>query len=339
MKRFGLFILLGVLLTACAKDVATPDEEVLAFPTPTGFPAPTLPENNPLTKAKIRLGKKLFYDPILSKDSTISCSSCHQQASAFADPRQFSLGVENRVGFRNAQPLFNLAWNPNFFWDGGVTTMELVPLNAIAAHFELDNTPEAIVSKLNRNPKYIELFRNAFNDTATTNHLLHALASFQRMLISADAPFDDYLFRGKTNAVSEAAKRGRDLFFNSKTDCFRCHSGFNYTNYSFQSNGSSETYPDSGRQRITLASDDRGRFQVPSLRNIEFTAPYMHDGSIPTLDSVVGHYNRGGLNFPGKSPVVRPLNLTAQERSDLVEFMKSLSDTKFLNNPEFQPEE
>ena len=339
MRTIWGFILLMFALSACSKDAVLPDQETIEFPTPKGFPEPTLPSYNNLTNAKIALGKKLFYETVLSKDNSISCNSCHKQSIAFADEPILSTGVNNQVGFRNSQALFNLAWRPTFFRDGGVLNLELTPLNAITSHVEMDNRIDIIVNRLNKIPAYQRMFRVAFNDTASTNGVLHAFACFLRTLISADSPFDRYVSYGELNALNASAKRGKELFFSNRTDCSQCHSGFNFTNNTFQSNASSETYPDSGRQRITLLVQDRGKFLVPSLRNCDFTAPYMHDGSIVNLDSVVEHYNRGGKNFVGKSPLVRPLNLSMEEKKDLVEFLKSLSDSNFINNEAFHPTE
>jgi cytochrome c peroxidase len=339
MRTIWGFILLIFALSACSKDAVLPDQETIEFPTPKGFPEPTLPSYNNLTNAKIALGKKLFYETVLSKDNSISCNSCHKQSIAFADEPILSIGVNNQTGFRNSQALFNLAWRPTFFRDGGVTNLELTPLNAITSHVEMDNRIDLIVNRLNKIPTYQHMFRVAFNDTASTNGVLHAFACFLRTLISADSPYDRYVKYGELNALNASAKRGKELFFSNRTDCSQCHSGFNFTNNTFQSNASSETYPDSGRQRITLLVQDRGKFLVPSLRNCNFTAPYMHDGSMVNLDSVVEHYNRGGKNFIGKSPLVRPLNLSMEEKKDLVEFLKSLSDSNFINNEAFHPTE
>ena len=338
MFRAFLYSIICIVLVSCAKDDAIADKDVYPFKTPTGFSEPYIPEHNPLTYSKIKLGKKLFYDPILSSDGSISCNSCHKQSLAFSDARTVSLGVGNLPGFRNAQPLFNLAWSSSFFRDGGVTILELVPLNAIDSHVEFNNNVGDIIHHLNKSAEYRTLFKLAFNDTATTNNFLQALACFQRILVSADSPYDHFHFANDSKALNESAKRGLALFNSSKTDCFQCHSGFNFTNSEFLSNGISETYPDSGRQRITLQIADKGKFRVPSLRNIEYTAPYMHDGSFETLNEVIEHYNSGGKNFSGKSPLIRPLGLNEQEKIDLVELLKSLSDTKFIQNKEFYKE-
>jgi cytochrome c peroxidase len=339
MRSIWWGILLIFALSACSKDAVLPDQETIEFPTPKGFPEPALPSYNNLTNAKIALGKKLFYETVLSKDNSISCNSCHNQSNAFADEPILSIGVNNQIGYRNSQALFNLAWRPSFFRDGGVINLELTPLNAITSHVEMDNKIDIIVNRLNKVPSYQTMFRVAFNDTATTNGVLHAFACFLRTLISADSPYDRYINYGELNALSASAKRGKDLFFSNRTDCSQCHSGFNFTNNTFQSNASSVTYPDSGRQRITLLPEDRGKFLVPSLRNTNFTAPFMHDGSLANLDSVIEHYNRGGKNFPGKSPLIRPLNLSIEEKKDLIEFLNSLNDVNFINNVEFHPTE
>ncbi len=256
---------------------------------------------------------------------------------AFSDGLETSIGIDNRHGFRNSLPLFNLAWRHSFFRDGGVQILELVALNSINDHKEFDINTDILLQRLQNSPKYTPLFRNAFNDTVTLNGTLFALASFQRTLISANSNYDKYTFYGNTNALNAEQMRGKDLFFSSKTDCFSCHGGFNFSNDSFQSNGYFSSYPDSGRQRVTLYESDRGKFLVPSLRNIAYTGPYMHDGSVATLEEIIDNYNAGNSNFINKSPLIRPLGLTLQEKSDLLAFLQSLSDVEFIQNPDFNP--
>jgi cytochrome c peroxidase len=338
MKHAFLTILTSAItLVSCSKDVTIPDVQVVNLEIPRGFPTVELPENNKLTKAKIKLGKELFFDKLLSADNSISCSSCHSPALAFTDGLTTSIGVDNRAGLRNALPLFNLAWKRSFFRDGGVQILELVALNSINDHREFDINSNILLERLQSSLKYSTLFRNAFNDTITLNGALFALSSFQRTLISGKSDYDKYTFYGLKNALSEEQIRGKELFFSSKTDCSSCHGGFNFTNDSFQSNGYFTTYPDSGRQRITLNESDRGKFQTPSLRNVALTAPYMHNGSVATLDEIIDNYNNGNSSFVNKSPLIRSLGLTLQEKSDLLAFLNSLSDLEFIQNPDFKP--
>ena len=338
MKYAFLTILISAIaFISCSKDVTIPDEQIVNLQIPRGFPNIDLLENNQLTTAKIKLGKELFFDKLLSSDNSLSCSTCHSQSLAFTDGLSTSIGVDNRNGLRNSLPLFNLAWKRSFFRDGGVQILELVALNSINDHREFDINTDVLLERLQSSPKYSTLFRNAFNDTVTLNGALFALASFQRTLISGNSDYDKYTFYGINNALSAEQIRGKDLFFSSKTDCSSCHGGFNFSNDIFQSNGYFTSYPDSGRQRITLNESDRGKFLIPSLRNIAFTAPYMHDGSIASLNEIIDNYNNGNSNFVNKSPLIRSLGLTLLEKSDLLSFLNSLSDVEFIQNPDFKP--
>jgi len=338
MKYAFLTILISAIaFISCSKDVTIPDEQIVNLEIPRGFPNIELPVNNQLTKAKIKLGKELFFEKLLSSDNSLSCSTCHSQSLAFTDGLSTSVGVDNRNGLRNSLPLFNLAWKRSFFRDGGVQILELVALNSINDHREFDINTDVLLERLQSSPKYSTLFRNTFNDTVTLNGALFALASFQRTLISGNSDYDKYTFYGINNALSAEQIRGKDLFFSSKTDCSSCHGGFNFSNNIFQSNGYFTSYPDSGRQRITLNESDRGKFLIPSLRNIAFTAPYMHDGSIASLNEIIDNYNNGNSNFVNKSPLIRSLGLTLLEKSDLLAFLNSLSDMEFIQNPDFKP--
>jgi cytochrome c peroxidase len=335
LKVIALFFLFLTLLVRCARDPLVPDTTIIQLAIPDGFPPMPLPADNPFTTSKIELGKKLFFDPILSKDSTISCGSCHFQELAFAEDKAISVGIFGRAGFRNAQPLFNLAWNKHFFRDGGVPTLELSTLNPLDNHTEMFISIQEVLYRLNRDAVYPKMFRKAFNDTATAFGFLRAIAAFQRTLISGDSPYDQYKFRN--GHLSALEKQGEALFFSEQTACSSCHSGFNFTNYSFENNGLYLTYADSGRQRITTLASDRGKFAVASLRNLKFTAPFMHDGSLATLDDVIEHYNQGGAAHPNKSPLIRPLGLNEQEKTALKAFLLCLSDDNFVNNTAFKP--
>jgi cytochrome c peroxidase len=326
-----------IIIFSCSKDTIIPDEKIVQLEIPRGFPDVDLPDNNQLTQAKIDLGKELFFEKLFSRDSSLSCSSCHMQEHAFTDALQNSRGIDNQLVLRNSTPLFNLAWRKQFFRDGGVQILELVALNSINAHDEFDINTSILTQRLKSIPRYVQLYRTAFNDTISLNKTLFALASFQRTLISGNSDYDKYTFYNNTNALSASQLRGKDLFFSDKTDCSSCHGGFNFSNESLQSNGYFSTYPDSGRQRITLHESDRGKFVVPSLRNIALTAPYMHNGSVQSLEEIVDNYNNGNTDFTNKNNLIRPLGLSSQEKQDLVEFLKSLTDTEFINNPAFKP--
>jgi cytochrome c peroxidase len=335
MRKVWVSFLFLIVLASCAKDAALPDVDYIELAIPKGFTNPEIPADNRPTKTKVELGKKLFFDTRLSKDNSISCASCHKQQFAFADNLAVSLGIEDRSGFRNALPLQNLAWSKLFFRDGGVIQLDLAALNAITAHDEMASNLNEIVYKLKLDNAYLQLFRTAFQDTITSKGILQALGTFQRTLISGNSRYDKFAFQNNFAALTEVEKKGKDLFFSNKTNCSACHGGFLFSNQTFQNNGLYEQYADTGRQRITLLPEDRGLFKVPSLRNVELSAPYMHDGSFANLEAVIEHYNSGGVNFPSKSSFIQPLNLTADEKSSLLAFLKSLTDNEFINNTQF----
>lgn len=333
-----LIFLTGILffLTSCGKDEPVSFGDTVELKIPEGFPQPVLNPDNPLTKSKIALGKKLFFEKLISSDGSISCASCHMQEHAFSEPEPISSGVGGLTGFRNAMPLFNLAWSKHFFRDGGVNLLVLAPLNAIDSHVEFNTTLPSVLNKLNLNPEYRLLFQTAFGDSATSFTFLRAMAAFQLTLISGNSRYDKYI-NGEKDALSINELRGKDLFFSSRTNCSNCHSGFNFTSSKFESNGLFEQYADTGRQRITTFTADRGKFSVPSLRNISVTGPYMHDGSIPDLNTVIERYNSGGTDFFNKNPIITPLNLSNQEKQDLAAFLRTLEDREFIENAEFKP--
>ena len=333
MRAIGLLSLV-FLIHSCIKDPILQDKNVISVEVPEGFPPIPAAENNEFTKARIELGKKLFFETLLSNDGSVSCSSCHLQDFAFAQPSAFSTGIEGKIGFRNAQPLFNLAYRKNFFRDGGVDNLRLSSLNPINNHNEMGSDILSIIRRLKKSQKYDSDFQLAYQDTISALSILKALECFQRTLISGNSKYDQWK-RGEIH-LSAQEELGKALFFSNRTNCSVCHSGFNFSSDEFRSNGLFETYEDSGRQRITTYIEDRGRFTVPSLRNISETAPYMHDGSIATLDEVIELYNTGGTNFVNKDTLIKPLLLSDFEKSALVDFLKTLKDDAFLKNPAFK---
>ena len=329
-----LFLL---LLAGCQKEDNPPLEltpELMEIPR--GFPEIEFPEGNAFSPSRWKLGKQLFFDPILSVDSSISCASCHLPELAFSDDKAFSPGVDNRQGVRNAPPLFNLAYHPYFTREGGVPTLEMQILVPIQEHNEFDFNIVLIADRLAQNPDYVAQAQTAYGRNPDPFVITRSIANFERSLLSGSSAYDRYENGENTQALSAAALRGRDLFFSPKTNCFQCHGGFNFTNYAFENNGLYEDYADPGRFRLTHEEADRALFKVPSLRNVAVTAPYMHDGSIASLTEVIEHYNSGGKNHPHKSDWVHPLNLTDQEKEDLHQFLQSLTDEDFLSNPNFR---
>lgn len=345
MKRNALYFscLLALLLYGLAACRPETDDGETPAPAPSGylnlpahFPAPELPEDNASTSERVALGKRLFFDKILSRDSSVSCGSCHHQENAFSDPVAFSSGVEGRLSERNSMPLVNLAWHPHFFWDGGVPTLEQQVLAPIENPLEMDNTMAEVVRRLEAHPEYPALFDAAYGRGPDVYTVVRAIAAFERTLISAGSPYDRYL-QGDSSALTPAQKRGLELFNSERAECFHCHAGPLQSDFSFQNNGLYLVYADSGRKRISQLNRDYGKFKVPSLRNVAVTAPYMHDGSIQTLDEALEHYMSGGQNGRFTSPLIRPFELSENEKQDIIQFLHALTDTSFLENPQFRP--
>jgi len=323
-------------LFACGKEEAPMIGTEYVLRVPKGFPNPEIPTDNALTPERIALGKRLFYDPVLSKDSTRSCASCHHPQFAFSDTTAVSLGVENRAGTRNSSSLANVAYQKKLLREGGVPTLEMQILVPIQEHNEFDFNILLVAERLNRMPEYVALAEAAYDRAPNPFVITRAIAAFQRTLLSGNSPYDQWFFQGITTAVPESSKRGYDLFQSERLACGKCHEGFLFTNQTFANNGLYEVYPDSGRIRLTGLEADRALFKVPSLRNVALTAPYMHDGNIPTLDAMIDHYQTGGKPHSNKSLLLRPFTLTMQDRADLLAFLNSLTDQNFVGNPDFR---
>lgn len=328
-------VLLLLVAVGCKKTTVTPVDEPLYLDLPAGFPDPPIPADNQLTVKRVELGKLLFFDKGLSIDSSVSCASCHFPELAFSDNKPLSFGVENRPGFRNSPPLFNLAWHNRFFKDGGVPTLELQVIAPVEEVSEMDHPFPAAIDRMATNPIYQQLAEIAYDRPFDGFVLTRAISAYERTLISGNSRYDQYK-NGAANALSASEKRGMELFFN-QLHCTSCHSGFDFADYDFKNNGLYEVYADSGRTRVTLDPADRGKFKTPSLRNVELTGPYMHDGSLATLEQVVAHYNSGGSNHPAKAAQLVPLNLTNEEQQDLVNFLKSLTDETFVSRTDLLP--
>lgn len=326
---------LAALLFACQKELQPPGAVPL-LAIPPGFPSPVFPAGNEFSAERWALGKKLFYDPVMSADSSVSCASCHHLAYAFSDTVAFSPGVAGRPGVRNAPTLANIAYHPYFTREGGVPTLEMQILVPIQEHNEFDFNIVLLAERLKSDSTYVQMSRAAYDREPDPFVITRAIACFERSFISGRSRYDAYFFEGQSTALNAAEKRGLDLFFSEKTNCSGCHSGFNFTNYAFENNGLYIDYPDPGRFRLTNKESDRARFKVPSLRNIALTGPYLHDGSMRTLAEVLEHYNSGGMAHPNKSPLVRPLGLSSAEKADLLAFLRSLTDYNFVTNSNFK---
>ncbi len=310
------------------------------FSVPQGFPEPSYDlSKNPPTNDGVALGKKLFYDGILSRDGSISCGECHNQSHAFTHHGHgFSHGIDDQEGTRNAQPLVNLAWQDSFFWDGGVFDLDLFSIAPIENPLEMDEKIGNVLQKLRTHKDYPRLFKKAYGtDEITTERFLKALSQFLLTLVSANSKYDQYLAGKAQLAPDEAA--GLQLF--KEKGCATCHSGMLFTDHSFRSNGLLPEYTDDlGRYRITENPQDKNKFKVPTLRNIEVTYPYMHDGRFLNLEGVLEHYAGGVKQTDNLDPLLKQngrlgIAMTKEEQQKIIAFLKTLTDKDFLTNPRF----
>lgn len=337
MKKCLYIFICLITLYSCDKDEPSTivvDGSFLSIPP--GFPEFEFEKGNEFTKERWELGKKLFYDPVMSRDSSIACVNCHQPEFAFSDVLPVSVGVEGEIGNRNSPSLANVAYHPYFTREGGVRTLEGQILIPIQEHNEFDYNIVLISNQLKNNPEYVEMSMAAYDRLPDPFVITRSISTFERSMISGQSPYDKFTFQDIPDALSESEKRGMELFFSDNTKCGSCHGGFNFTEYAFENNGLYDNYLDNGRMRLTGDPNDEALFKVPSLRNIEVTAPYMHDGSMNTLEDVIEHYNSGGSDFFNKSEFIQPLNLSAAQKEDLLAFLKSLTDEEFINDPKFR---
>lgn len=302
---------------------------------PEGFPPVEFPEGNEFTQARWELGKKLFYDPVLSVDSSLSCGSCHKQELAFADNVKFSDGVMGRPGTRNSPSLANIAYHPYFTREGGVPTLEMQVLVPIQEHNEFDFNIVLAAERLKQDSQYSQMSRKAYEREPDHFVITRAISTFERSLISGQSPYDQFAHQGDEKALDRDEIAGMELFFSERLACSSCHSGFNFTNYAFENNGLYEDYADPGRFRLTHDPADSARFKVPSLRNVALTAPYMHDGSLLNLEEVIAHYETGGKAHIHKSELMQAFSLSDKEKRQLIAFLNSLTDLNFVHNDLF----
>ncbi|MBW7913105.1 MAG: c-type cytochrome [Taibaiella sp.] len=340
--RFQLVTAAVIVAISCCsckeKASITLPAELALQKAPSGFPEIPFPEENPFSYRKWELGKMLFNDKMLSVDYTVSCASCHKTELGFSDNVAKSLGAGSLTGRRNSPTLTNVAYQPYFTREGGVPTLEMQILVPIQEHDEMNFNIVDIAERMKHVPQYVDMSREIFDREPDPYVITRAIATYERTLVSGNSAYDKYMNRGDTRGFDEAAQRGMRLFFSMRTGCSDCHSGFNFTNYSFENNGLYIEYNDPGRKRLTGKESDKALFKVPTLRNIGLTAPYMFDGSVKTLEDVVAHYNSGGKPHPNKSVKLRPLQLSMQEQKDLVAFLYTLTDAEFITNKNFSNE-
>jgi cytochrome c peroxidase len=309
----------ALLLSACAAPPAR-RAALLGLDEFVGAPA-----MNPTTPRAVALGERLFFDPALSRDRSVTCAGCHRPEHAFSDTVAISAGVDGRRGRRNAPTLVNRAYGRSLFWDGRVASLEEQVLHPIQDSLEMALPLDELVARLREDVAYRSAFRRAFGGDATSESVARALASYLRTLRVGGAPLDRYR-GGDTAALSVSARRGLALFL-GRGNCASCHVGPNFTDEEFHDTGiawRTGTLADSGRYAVTHAARDLGAFKTPTLREVGCTAPYMHDGSLATLDEVVDFYDRGGHANPYLDAEIRPLRLDAEERRDLVALLRAL---------------
>ena len=306
---------------------------------------PVIPSNNPLTEEGIELGKKLFFDKKLSVNGSQSCADCHKPSNSFTDARQYSIGVDNIQGTRNSMPLFNLAWNydDRFFWDGRELSLERQVFDPITNPVEMHNTIANLVQEIQIDSEYPEMFLKAFGtEIIDSVQIGKAIAQYERTIISANSKFDKYLLGQTTLTIQE--EEGFNIFMDEERgDCFHCHGNENnplWTDNKFHNNGLDNNFSDLGLGAVTGNPNDNGKFKTPSLRNLEFTAPYMHDGRFSTIDEVINHYSEGLQDSQTVDPLMKMVSqggvqLSFEEKANLKAFLLTLSDYDFISNPDF----
>ncbi|MFT7589054.1 MAG: cytochrome c peroxidase [Limisphaerales bacterium] len=310
LKSSNTFVLL-LFFYGFSSIFSCQQENSYVLKLPAGFPEMAIPEDNALTELRVSLGKSLFFDPILSVDTSISCASCHIPEYAFADTVALSIGVHGQPGLRNTPSLLNVGYHPRLMRDGGVPTLEMQVLAPVGDLSEMGFNVRLLVERLAEHPTYGPLMDKAYG-RKDAFALTRALGAYQRTLLDGTVPEN----------LSEPEQRGKAVF---ELHCSSCHNGFDYTNHEIVNVGLWETYaPDSGYARITRKAEDSGKFKTPSLRNANHTAPYMHDGSLMTLEEVVEFFNDGGKPHRNKDPRIKPLGLTDEEKSELVSYLKVL---------------
>lgn len=330
------FAILIVQTTGCKKDPdLSQNPASVNFYVPQGWPEPVYKfENNPLTREGFELGRLLFNDTRLSRDNSTSCGSCHQPFAAFAQTDHiFSHGVDGLVGTRNSPGIFNLAWHPSFFWDGGVNHIESQPLSPIENPVEMDEKLENIIAKLSDDANYRKRFKTVFgSEEVTTQRMMRALTQFMVAMISDNSRYDQYM-RGETTLTAQEIS-GLSVF---EGFCSNCHKAPLFSDFSFRNNGLPVSgINDSGRAHITRQAEDLYKFKVPTLRNLKYTAPYMHDGRFRTLDQVLDHYENGIVPSATLDPLLgNSIRMTAQQKEDLKAFLNTLNDESFVKDARF----
>lgn len=342
MKANHWYVLFAIVLfiVGCSKNEVIKEEieSFLGFKKPGNFPEPEYNlAANPITKTGFELGRALFYEPRFSRDNSISCGSCHIQSAAFTHHgHDVSHGIEDRLGKRNSPPIMNLAWRKTFMWDGGVFDLDLQPIAPITAHEEMDETLDRVLAKLDAMPKYKSLFKAAFGtEEVTTARTMKALSQFMLMCISSNSKYDKVMRGEEKQTFTAEEEQGFTLF---KQHCASCHKAPLFTDESFRNNGIGiGAVDDLGRYEITSNDADRYKFKVPSLRNLQYTAPYMHDGRFYTLKGVLDHYAYEVKQTPNLDPLLQQngrlgIQLSEVDKTYLLAFLNTLNDETFIKD-------
>lgn len=354
MKQTIIFIFISILFFSCRKNELDASITPYELKIPSHFPAMTIPDDNPMSVEGVELGRKLFYDTRLSLNNSISCASCHNQQKGFSDDKKFSSGVNGTIGKRQSMALVNLGWQSAYFWDGRAESLEEQVLHPVSDPIEMNQSWKATAEKLNTDEEYRNEFYRVFKTgDFDSTHIAKAISQFLRTLISSQSKYDVmYKYQNSLplnafeqnlySQISNEEWAGMDLFFSlTNGDCLHCHNGpLAEIQGLFSNNGLGDEFPDIGRMTVTGNANDKGKFKVPSLRNIEFTAPYMHDGRFSNLDEVINHYSFGVVESPTIDPKMEfshqgGVQLDAQEHLLIKAFLKTFTDHEFLNNPEF----
>ena len=354
MKYFVAFILLVLLFLSCKKDQVGYEPTPYNLDIPSHFPVMIIPEDNPMTVEGVELGRKLFYEKRLSGDNSLSCGSCHSPQSAFSDPEQFSEGVDGAIGTRNSMALINLGWDNFFFWDGRAKTLEEQIFMPVTNPIEMNETWPNAVAKLNNDQQYRDMFFRAYGEGGIDSvKVSKAIAQFLRTMISGQSKYD-VMYKVENglpltiaeqaiqSTVTDEELAGYDLFKSlDGADCFHCHNGPLMQVPKFSNNGLDATHTDIGRAEVTGNANDIGKFKIPTLRNIAYSAPYMHDGRFATIDEVINHYSHGIEMSATIDPLIEfasqgGVQLDAFEKDLLKKFLMTLTDDQFINNPDFQ---
>lgn len=337
INLLSLIALTLLVFSSCKKDNPTETDEApidVTLVVPAGWPQPVYNNpSNPITEAGFKLGRKLFFDPWLSKDNSTSCGSCHQQFAAFANlDHAVSHGIDNLLGTRNAPPIYNLIWHDAYMWDGGINNLEVMPLAPITNPVEMNETIENVILKLKASSNYRQMFKSAFgSDTITSQRMLLAFTQFMALMVSSNSKYDKVKNGQATFSTNESA--GYNLFIQK---CASCHKEPLMSDFSYRNNGLDSIFTDNGRGHITNDVNDNGKFKVPSLRNVELSRPYMHDGRFKTLDQCLEHYNSGiKQSTTLDSSLITGIPLTNQNKLDIISFLKTLTDNSFINDSRF----